>query len=34
VSSRDADVVIEGDATRVTDPGIVARVAKAWPDNG
>ena len=24
----------EGDAVRVTDPGIVARVAKAWADNG
>jgi hypothetical protein len=34
VSIRDADVVIEGDAARVTDPGIVARIAKAWADNG
>jgi pyridoxine/pyridoxamine 5'-phosphate oxidase len=34
VSIRDADVVIEGEVTRVTDPGIVARVAKAWADNG
>lgn len=30
VSIRDADVVIEGDAARVTDPGTVARIAKAW----
>ena len=34
VSIRDADVVIEGDAERVTDPGVVARVAKAWADGG
>ena len=34
VSIRDADVVIEGEAVRVTDPGIVARLAKAWADNG
>jgi hypothetical protein len=34
VSIRDADVVIEGDATPVTDPGLVARVAKMWADNG
>jgi hypothetical protein len=34
VSIRDADVVIEGDATRVTEPGAVARIAKAWADNG
>jgi hypothetical protein len=34
VSVRDADVVIEGDATRVTEPGAVARIAKAWADNG
>src|SRR3954471_22419428 len=33
VSIRDADVVIEGDAARVTDPAIVARIAKAWADN-
>src|SRR5205814_5169466 len=30
VSIRDADVVIEGDAARVTEPGAVARIAKAW----
>jgi Pyridoxamine 5'-phosphate oxidase len=34
VSIRDADVVIEGDATRVTDVGLVARVAKAWAETG
>jgi Pyridoxamine 5''-phosphate oxidase. len=32
VSIRDADVVIEGDAARVTEPGAVARIAKAWAD--
>jgi len=34
MSIRDADVVVEGDAARVTDPAIVARVAKAWADGG
>jgi hypothetical protein len=34
VSIRDADVVIEGDAVRVTDASVVARIAKAWADNG
>lgn len=34
VSIRDADVVIEGDAVRVTEPSAVARVAKAWADQG
>ena len=34
VSIREADVVIEGDAARVTEPGAVARIAKAWADNG
>jgi Pyridoxamine 5'-phosphate oxidase len=34
LSIRDADVVVEGDAARVTDPASVARVAKAWADNG
>ena len=33
LSIRDADVVIEGDAARVTDPETVARVAKAWADD-
>ena len=34
LSIRDADVVVEGDAERVTDPEMVARVAKAWADDG
>ena len=34
VSVRDADVVIEGDAARVTEPGALTRIAKAWADNG
>lgn len=34
VSIRDADVVVEGDAARVTDPATLARVAKAWADQG
>jgi hypothetical protein len=34
LSIRDADVVVEGDAARVTDPGLVARAAKAWADGG
>jgi hypothetical protein len=34
VSIRAADVVIEGDAARVTEPGALARIAKAWADNG
>ena len=34
VSIRDADVVFEGAATKVTDPASVARVAKAWADDG
>ena len=34
LSIRDADVVIEGDAARVTNPERVARVAKAWADDG
>src|ERR1700745_2524612 len=34
VSVRDADVVVEGDAARVTEPGAVARVAQAWADQG
>lgn len=31
---RDADVVVEGEATRVTDPAALARVAKAWAAQG
>jgi hypothetical protein len=34
VSIRDADVVIEGEATVVTDPMSVKRVAEAWADGG
>jgi hypothetical protein len=34
LSIRDADVVIEGQASRVTDAADVARVAKAWADGG
>jgi hypothetical protein len=34
VSIRDADVVIEGVAARVTDPDSVARVAAEWASNG
>ncbi|HEX7168481.1 MAG TPA: pyridoxamine 5'-phosphate oxidase family protein [Acidimicrobiales bacterium] len=34
VSVRDADIVVEGDAEPVTDPASVARVAKAWADQG
>jgi hypothetical protein len=34
VSIRGADVVIEGEAARVTEPGAVARIAKAWADSG
>lgn len=34
VSVRDADVVVEGHAVRVIDPGDVARAAKAWADQG
>jgi hypothetical protein len=34
VSVRDADVVLDGNATRVTEPDAVARAAKAWADQG
>ncbi|HEY8523943.1 MAG TPA: pyridoxamine 5'-phosphate oxidase family protein [Acidimicrobiales bacterium] len=34
LSIRDADVVVEGDAARVTDPELVARAARAWADGG
>jgi len=33
-SVLDADVVVEGTAARVTDPGAVARAAKKWADGG
>ena len=34
VSIRDADVVVEGDASRVTDAIALERVAKSWADGG
>jgi hypothetical protein len=34
VSIRDADVVFEGEATRVTDPIALTRTAKAWAEQG
>jgi hypothetical protein len=34
VSLNGADVVVEGDATRVTEPSAVARIAKAWAEQG
>ena len=34
ISVQDADVVVEGDAVRVTEPEVLARVAKAWADDG
>jgi hypothetical protein len=34
VSIRDADVVFEGEATRVTDPRAMARAAHAWAEQG
>src|SRR5579872_5250533 len=34
VSIRDADVVVEGEAAQVTDPGALGRVAQAWVDQG
>src|SRR3954452_3260451 len=34
ISVRDADVVIEGEAVHVTEPEAVARLAKAWADQG
>jgi hypothetical protein len=34
VSIRDADVVVEGDAARVTDYNALARIAQAWADQG
>ncbi len=34
VSVRDADVVVEGDASLVTEPDHLARIAKAWADQG
>jgi pyridoxamine 5'-phosphate oxidase-like protein len=34
LSIRDADVVVEGVATLVTDPEAVARAARGWADTG
>jgi hypothetical protein len=34
LSVRDADIVVEGDASHVTEPSAVARVANAWADGG
>lgn len=34
VSIRDADVVVEGRAGRITDAGQIARAAKGWADGG
>jgi hypothetical protein len=34
LSIRDADVVFEGEASRVTDSTAVTRIAKAWADQG
>jgi Pyridoxamine 5'-phosphate oxidase len=34
VSIRDADVVFEGDAARVTEPVALARVSRRWADHG
>lgn len=34
VSIRDADVVVDGRASRVTDPADLARAAKGWADGG
>jgi hypothetical protein len=34
VSVRDADVVVSGTATQVTESAAVARAAKAWSDQG
>src|ERR1700709_1867239 len=34
VSIRDADVVFEGEAERVSDPADIARLAQAWADSG
>ena len=34
VSIRDADVVVEGAAVRVTEPEAIARIAKVWADGG
>ena len=34
LATRDFDVVVEGEATRITDPTTVAKMAKLWADEG
>jgi len=34
VSIRDADVVVEGEAIRETDPSVLAQLARGWADQG
>jgi hypothetical protein len=34
LSVSEADVVVEGDAVRVTEHDALARIAKAWADQG
>ena len=34
LSVQGADVVVEGDAERVTEPSVLARAAQAWADQG
>src|SRR5213596_178722 len=34
VATHDFDIVVEGRATRVTDPALVARIAKMYQDQG
>lgn len=34
LSIRDADVVLEGEAVRVRDPGLVAQVVRKWVEGG
>ena len=34
MSVRDADVVADGNAVRVTDPATLTRLARSWADQG
>jgi hypothetical protein len=34
VATHDFDIVVEGNATRVTDPALVARIARRYQDQG
>ncbi|GAA4356056.1 pyridoxamine 5'-phosphate oxidase family protein [Angustibacter luteus] len=34
LSIPEGDVVVEGDAAQVTEPGVLARIAQAWADDG